>query len=370
MDLTQIKQMGLINNNPGQSGTPDYYIDNLYFYTAAAAPASPTGLAVTATGANSVSLSWNASTGSPITYNVKRSTTSGGTYTTVGTTTAPTTNYTDSVVGGSTYYYEVSAVNVGGESTNSSYVSASPTLGAPSAPAGLSASASDAQVSLSWTASVAATGYNVKRSTTNGLEVTIATAGTTSYTDSTVANGTTYYYEVSATNSVGESANSSEVSASPVAYVGVYEPFAYSAGSLANNTPGTGTGETGNWVIPTGVPTIVSPGLTYPSLPTSTNAYQHTATGNQNYVTLANSLSSGTKYISYLFQGSGDSGGDTVGVYFKGNNATSLFAGFHAPNNGAYDGFSLGSVSSTSLGGATTLGSIINISDTDRKSVV
>jgi hypothetical protein len=330
-------------------------------------PSAPTGLAA-APGANSVGLTWNAASGSPTSYNVKRSTTSGSGYVAVSTAgTVTGTNFTDTVAGGQTYYYVVSAVNVGGESANSSEVSATPTLAAPSAPAGLAANASDGQVSLSWSASVAATGYNIKRSTSSGAEVTIASAGTTSYTDTTVANGTTYYYEVSATNSVGEGANSSEASASPVAYVAVYEPFNYSAGNLANNTPGTGAGETGNWVIgnPAAMPTIVA-GLAYSGLTTSNNAYQHTATGFQNYINLATAsqMSSGTRYISFLMQGTGNSGGDTVGVYFKGNNATSLFAGFHVPNSANLTGFSLGSVNSTSLGGATTLGSVINISNT------
>ena len=75
-------------------------------------PNPPTGLSATP-GANLVSLSWTAATGSPTSYNVKRSTVSGGPYTTVGTTTAPTVTYTDSVLGGQTYYYVVTAVNGG-----------------------------------------------------------------------------------------------------------------------------------------------------------------------------------------------------------------------------------------------------------------
>ena len=39
----------------------------------------------------------------------------------------------------------------------------------------------------------------------------------TSYTDSTAANGTTYFYEVTAVNSGGESGKSNEVSATPTA---------------------------------------------------------------------------------------------------------------------------------------------------------
>ncbi|RKX41179.1 MAG: hypothetical protein DRP64_11655, partial [Verrucomicrobia bacterium] len=73
-------------------------------------PAEPTGLQVDSTGVNSVSLSWTAPAGSPTGYNVKRATSSVGPYTIVGTTTAPTVTFTDSVTGGSTYYYVVSAL--------------------------------------------------------------------------------------------------------------------------------------------------------------------------------------------------------------------------------------------------------------------
>jgi len=89
----------------------------------------------------------------------------------------------------------------------------------PAAPTGLAATPLDGSVSLGWTASAGATGYNVKRSTTSGSGYTQigTTTSATTYSDSTVANGTTYYYVVTATNSNGESANSTEASALPVA---------------------------------------------------------------------------------------------------------------------------------------------------------
>lgn len=89
----------------------------------------------------------------------------------------------------------------------------------PAAPTGLSATAGDAQVALSWTASSGATSYNVKRSTTGGGPYTTVASGVTAtnYTNTGLTNGTTYYYVVSAVNSAGESANSSQVSATPAA---------------------------------------------------------------------------------------------------------------------------------------------------------
>jgi cellulose 1,4-beta-cellobiosidase len=88
---------------------------------------------------------------------------------------------------------------------------------APAAPGGLVAAAGNAQVALSWNASIGATGYNVKRSTASGGPYVTVAAGTvgTSYTDTGVTNGTTYYYAVSAINAAGESANSAAASATP-----------------------------------------------------------------------------------------------------------------------------------------------------------
>ena len=316
-----------------------------------AAPSAPTGLAAVS-GGNSVSLTWNAAAGSPASYNVKRSTTSGSGYVTVSGAGAVTgTNYTDSVAGGTNYYYVVSAVNAGGESANSSEVTATPTLVAPGAPTGLAANATDGSVSLSWSAPVAATGYKVKRSTASGSEVTIATANTASYTDASVANGTTYYYEVSATNAAGEGVNSTEVSAAPVAYVPVYESFNYSLGTFATGTANTGTGLTGNWTVGNG--SIVS-GLTYAGLPSGNKAIS--TTGSRDQAALASPLSSGTKYISFLFNQLGNNGGNLNGLVLFGSGSTSLIIGMTATYSASAGCLGLGSIATAGAGaqGITT----------------
>jgi hypothetical protein len=87
---------------------------------------------------------------------------------------------------------------------------------APAIPVGLAATAGNQQVSLAWNASSGATTYHVKRSTTHGGPYSqIAAPTTTNYTNAGLTDGTTYYYVVSAVNTTGESANSSEVSATP-----------------------------------------------------------------------------------------------------------------------------------------------------------
>jgi hypothetical protein len=86
----------------------------------------------------------------------------------------------------------------------------------PSIPTGLTASAGNTQVSLTWSASSGATSYHVKRGTTSGGPYTQVAAPTTNtYTDTGLTNGTPYYYVVSAVNEGGESGNSSEASATP-----------------------------------------------------------------------------------------------------------------------------------------------------------
>jgi hypothetical protein len=92
------------------------------------------------------------------------------------------------------------------------------------APASLTATPnSSGQIALSWSATVSATTYHLKRSlVSGGPYVTVACTSGTSYTDSAVTNGTTYYYVVSAAYSAnpdagGESADSGETSAAPQA---------------------------------------------------------------------------------------------------------------------------------------------------------
>ncbi len=164
-----------------------------------------------------MALTWSVSSGATG-YYVKRSTTTGGPYTQVATQAAA--NDTDTgLTNGTKYFYVVSAYNSAGQSANSAEVSATPVLPPPGAPTGLAATPGNAQVSLTWTASSGASSYHLKRSIASGAETQISAPGSNSYTDSGLTNGTKYYYVVSAVNSGGESANSSEVSATPVAPV-------------------------------------------------------------------------------------------------------------------------------------------------------
>jgi trimeric autotransporter adhesin len=90
---------------------------------------------------------------------------------------------------------------------------------APPPPTGLVATAGNLQVALTWNASAGATGYNVKRSTSSGGPYSTIAPNVvpTNYTDTTVANGTTYYYVVTALNGPDESGPSNQASALPSA---------------------------------------------------------------------------------------------------------------------------------------------------------
>jgi hypothetical protein len=87
-------------------------------------------------------------------------------------------------------------------------------------PTGLTATAGNAQIALKWTADSGANSYNVYRGTKAGGEsaTPIKTGLTaTTFTDTSVTNGTKYFYKVAAVNAVGVSGLSIEVSATPVA---------------------------------------------------------------------------------------------------------------------------------------------------------
>ena len=88
---------------------------------------------------------------------------------------------------------------------------------APPAPTGLTATAGNGQVTLSWTGVAGATSYNVKQGTASGGPyTTIASPTTPGAVSGGLTNGTTYYYVVTAVNGNGESGSSVQASATPV----------------------------------------------------------------------------------------------------------------------------------------------------------
>jgi fibronectin type 3 domain-containing protein len=133
-------------------------------------------------------------------------------------------SYADaSVLKGTKYYYEVTALNSVGESPRSSECNATVPLApvAPSAPQLLRAVAGDQQVALAWetpssqgTSTI--TGYDVYRGSATGGESLLAKIGNAlRYNDTGLVNGNTYFYETSAVSAAGEGPKSNEASATP-----------------------------------------------------------------------------------------------------------------------------------------------------------
>ncbi|GEM_PF-2537622 len=87
----------------------------------------------------------------------------------------------------------------------------------PDGVSGLGATPGNGQVNLNWSAANGATGYTIRRATTTGGPYTTIKTNLvgTSYTDTGLTNGVTYYYVVSGTNAEGEGAFSNEASATP-----------------------------------------------------------------------------------------------------------------------------------------------------------
>jgi hypothetical protein len=105
----------------------------------------------------------------------------------------------------------------------------------PGDPTNLAGVAGSGQVALSWTASSGATNYSVYRGTAFDGEATtpIATVTSPSYTDTSVSNGTLYFYEVAANNSVGISGDTNQISMTPMAAGGTSGGVSVNCGGSA-----------------------------------------------------------------------------------------------------------------------------------------
>jgi hypothetical protein len=116
----------------------------------------------------------------------------------------------------------------------------------PPPPTGLQTVALNGEVDLQWNAVPPAISYNVKRSTTNGGSYSVLTSvvGSPVFADGNVANGTTYYYVVSAVNSYGESDNSAPANATPDASMGNL-PSPWQAADIGNVGVAGGAGYSG-----------------------------------------------------------------------------------------------------------------------------
>ena len=184
-------------------------------------PATPTGLVATA-GDGDARLQWNASANATG-YVLTRAASPNSAYATVANLTS-TAFHDTGLVNGTTYYYEVTAIDSAGSSAPSAPVPASPvaTLQPPGGSPVLAASAGDARVSLTWTAVIGATRYSVERSADGGATfVPLATVADLGYLDTGLQNGSAYSYRVRGVNDAGAGPPSSPVAVTPVPAVQV-----------------------------------------------------------------------------------------------------------------------------------------------------
>jgi len=191
------------------------------------APTTPTSLSATEVSAGVINLTWTAATDDfgVQKYLVYRSTSTGLTKST-GTNIGNTTNlfYTDTglTLDGSTYYYVVTAMdtsNEGSESNEANKTVSDTTP--PSAPTGLTVtdvSGEEGQLQINWNANVESdfANYTLYFSSDNSTFTAETQTTSTSYTDTSLTDGNTYYYKVMAMDESGNpSTNSSVVAGTP-----------------------------------------------------------------------------------------------------------------------------------------------------------
>ncbi len=200
-----------VYDNDGNNGS-----DSVSFsITLPTVPGQPSGLTADPSD-SSAFLSWTAPDdgGSPITiYHVYRGDDA------VNLTEIDTTDqlqFTDSgLVNGNVHYYAVSAENAVGEGAQSEVTSVTP-ANVPGAPLNLTALVNGTSVELTWEEpednGSAILHYNIYRGTTGDL-VKIDESNGTWYADEGLDGNTTYRYQVSAENAVGEGTLSPEIQA-------------------------------------------------------------------------------------------------------------------------------------------------------------
>ena len=207
---------------------------------------SPTGLSATIPGGNRVTLSWTNPSAAFTNLILERSLSGAANWTPLSPVLAPgTTSYTDSnVATSSSYDYRLAVVGASGVSPFASLTAAT----TQPAPSTLTATPGSAQVALSWSAVPTAASYSLMRSTVSGGPyATIASGLTaTSYTDTAVTRGVTYYYYVTADGATGQGVPSAEVSAAPLTMIQAWRQQVFGStnntGSGADNANPSGDG--------------------------------------------------------------------------------------------------------------------------------
>lgn len=177
---------------------------------------SPTVTKLEASGSDRVDIAWSAVDGADF-YRVYRSTTKTGGYTRVKTVFG--TSYTNKVESGVTYYYKIMPLryNPDGKKVRGkcSASQSAMAVGEVLAPTGVTLSQDGSgNATLRWTSSMAAASYRIYRAQgvdANYVQIAIDVTGT-SYVDSGLLAGETYYYRIEAVHGALVSEQSAAVS--------------------------------------------------------------------------------------------------------------------------------------------------------------
>jgi Fibronectin type III domain len=182
-------------------------------------PIAPSGLTITSTTSNKVTLAWTDNSGNESGFRIRRKKGATGTYAEIATTGANATTYADNdttLIDGTQYYYKVCATNSAGDSPFSNEVNGFTQLAKPTAATATPRSSS--RIDLTWIDNSASeTGYKIERKKTvtgTYTQITQVGANVQSYSDATgLEPNTTYYYRMRATNGTLNSEYSNEPSA-------------------------------------------------------------------------------------------------------------------------------------------------------------
>ncbi|HEX8322704.1 MAG TPA: fibronectin type III domain-containing protein [Tepidisphaeraceae bacterium] len=160
-----------------------------------------------------VTLNWAVVPGAA-SYLVQRSSDAGSTWTASGTPTANTQAVTG-LTANTAYLFRVYAVNSSGNSAASNSLPLRTLIAAPTGLATTLVSANE--IRLSWNTVTAATGYKLERAIGTGAFAVVTpttpfTGSSATFNNTTLLPGTVYKYRISATNALGTSAVSSELS--------------------------------------------------------------------------------------------------------------------------------------------------------------
>ena len=191
-----------------------------------ATPAAPTGLTATAGNAQ-VELSWTKPSGPITSYKLRYDKTgdrSSASWTAIPSSGAGTVTHTvTSLENGSEYSFKIRAVNGAGDGTATGWVTATPISPTPAAPTGLTATAGNARVMLSWTKpSGPITSYKLRydktgvRSSASWAAIPSSGAGTVTHTVTSLENGSEYSFQIRAVNGAGDGTATGWVTATPI----------------------------------------------------------------------------------------------------------------------------------------------------------